>query len=380
MLIAALLFPLSESASQPSLRYGGVRSSRILGNYPGRVFPAPKYWIDASQWMANKFTNAAPAAVWIVSLAGNNGESYMGFPADGKSYPNVVFANTDYSETHLSAFDTAGVKVWLQVESGSAVMDTLIDLVLSRYSHHPCIAGFGIDVEWLDWKTNSGGRKLTDSLELMRWEERIRKYDTTYTLFVKHYGQSWMPAKYRGKLIFIDDSQGHTSYTSMVNEFKSWGTKYSPAQVGFQFGYKADSAWWKPLSDPPAAIGNELFSKIPNASMMFWVDFTLTTLFPVTRIAEYSSAPIPSMVTVSPAYPNPFNPGTTIRFSIPARENVSIKIFNRIGQEVGELLNGPMEQGTYEAKWNSEKVSSGVYYCRLTAGGYSHTQKLVLVK
>jgi hypothetical protein len=371
---------LSELASQSPVRYGGVRSSRILGNYPGKQFPAPKYWSDAAKWMANKFTNAAPVAVWIVSLAGDNGESFMGFPADGKSYPNVVFANTEYNEAHLSAFDTSGIKVWLQVESGSANMDTLIDLVLSRYSHHSCVIGFGIDVEWLDWKTNSGGRKLTDSLELIRWENRVRKYDSTYTLFVKHYSSSWMPSKFRGNLIYVDDSQQHASYNSMINEFKSWGTKLSPAQVGYQFGYKADSSWWKPLNDPPSVIGNALFSQIPNAVVMLWVDFTLTSLFPVTQVSEIPFSSVPSMFALYPAYPNPFNPSTTIRFSVPNESHVALTIVDLAGREIVHLADERFDAGTYEVKWNVGNLSSGMYFCQFTSGDFVRTQKIILLR
>ena len=383
--LATLLVLVAVTAAAGQIfKFGGVRASRVLQSYPNRQFPASSYWVQSSKWMAGKFAGAAPAAIWIVSLAGDAGESLMSFPADGKSYPNVTFASIDYNEVHLNAFDTSGVRVWLQVESGSANVDTLIELVLARYKKHHCVVGFGIDVEWLDWKTNSGGRKLTDSLEVKRWEEHVRKFDTTYTMFVKHYGKSWMPAKYRGKLLFVDDSQEFTAFSSgsvpMLSEFKAWGSTFAPSDVAFQFGYPIDSTWWRTYSDPAGYIGSTLFSQIPNAVGMIWVDFTLTKVFPITTTQQWRADDLPLIFAVSPAFPNPFNPVTTIRFSVHDESIVRMTIYDAAGRNVAALVNESLSPGVYQVRWNAENVSSGTYYCVISGGAQTRVQKLLLVK
>jgi hypothetical protein len=84
-------------------------------------------------------------------------------------------------------------------------------------------------------------------------------------------------------------------------------------------------------------------------------------------------------------YPNPFNPTTTINFSIKNSAPVSIEIFNLKGQKVKTLVDQPMTAGTHSVVWNgndnnNQNVSSGVYYYRMTSGKYSATKKMVLMK
>jgi hypothetical protein len=79
-------------------------------------------------------------------------------------------------------------------------------------------------------------------------------------------------------------------------------------------------------------------------------------------------------------YPNPFNPSTTISFSIPRTENVSLKVYDLLGREVATLVDGRKEAGEHSVKWNAEGFASGVYFCRLKAGDFVQTRKLVLVR
>lgn len=79
-------------------------------------------------------------------------------------------------------------------------------------------------------------------------------------------------------------------------------------------------------------------------------------------------------------YPNPFNPETNIRYSIPKKDFVSIKVYNSIGKEVSSYVNKIQEAGVYEVKFNGNNLSSGVYYYKLTTNEFSDTQKMILIK
>jgi hypothetical protein len=79
-------------------------------------------------------------------------------------------------------------------------------------------------------------------------------------------------------------------------------------------------------------------------------------------------------------YPNPFNPATTIRFQIPEKARVTLKIFNALGEEVTELLNEEKEAGYYEANFNASSLASGVYIYTLMSNGYFSSKKMLLVK
>lgn len=84
--------------------------------------------------------------------------------------------------------------------------------------------------------------------------------------------------------------------------------------------------------------------------------------------------------TLSQNYPNPFNPSTTIRYSVQKRSLVTLSIYNVLGQSVKTLVNDVKAPGVYEASFDGASLPSGTYFYRLTAGDYSQTKKMVLLK
>jgi hypothetical protein len=79
-------------------------------------------------------------------------------------------------------------------------------------------------------------------------------------------------------------------------------------------------------------------------------------------------------------YPNPFNPVTTIDYQITEKSFVSLKIYDVQGREISTLVNDRLMPGNYSAKFDGQKLSSGLYLCRLNAGNYSSIKKLMLLK
>jgi len=79
-------------------------------------------------------------------------------------------------------------------------------------------------------------------------------------------------------------------------------------------------------------------------------------------------------------YPNPFNPTTTISYSIPSDEHVTLKVFNTLGEEVAELVNEIKTAGIYRTDFNAENLPSGIYFYTISAGKYTNTKKLLLIK
>jgi hypothetical protein len=89
---------------------------------------------------------------------------------------------------------------------------------------------------------------------------------------------------------------------------------------------------------------------------------------------------VPAKYNLAQNYPNPFNPTTNIHFSIPQNGNVSLKIYDIIGNEVATYYDGFLKAGIYNAEFDGTKLSSGIYFYRLTAGNFSETKKMMLVK
>ncbi len=79
-------------------------------------------------------------------------------------------------------------------------------------------------------------------------------------------------------------------------------------------------------------------------------------------------------------YPNPFNPTTTIRFAIPESGNVKLKVYNIIGQQVAELVNGYKEAGVHTINFNAKNLNTGIYIYKLVANGLVQSKKMMLVK
>ena len=88
----------------------------------------------------------------------------------------------------------------------------------------------------------------------------------------------------------------------------------------------------------------------------------------------------PEAYALMQSYPNPFNPSTTIRYALPVRSHVTLTVFNTLGQAVAELVNGDIDAGYHEVKFDARNLASGVYYYRLTAGDFVEARKLSLVK
>ncbi len=86
-----------------------------------------------------------------------------------------------------------------------------------------------------------------------------------------------------------------------------------------------------------------------------------------------------------PNYPNPFNPTTKIRYTIPSagansNSSVQLKVYDILGNEVAILVNKKQQPGNFEVEFNASKLASGIYFYQLTAGSYVSTKKMVLLK
>lgn len=100
---------------------------------------------------------------------------------------------------------------------------------------------------------------------------------------------------------------------------------------------------------------------------------------------EYSkaievAASAPKAFGLQQNHPNPFNPSTTISFSLPTKLFVSLKIFDALGKEVYDFISEELPTGNYSRQWNASNMPSGIYFYRLQAGTYSETKKLLLLK
>jgi len=94
---------------------------------------------------------------------------------------------------------------------------------------------------------------------------------------------------------------------------------------------------------------------------------------------------LPKNFSIAQNFPNPFNPSTTIEYTVPKQSDISIKIYNLLGQEIRTLVNGSKAQGRYSVTWDGKDnagraVSTGIYFYRLNAPNFVETRKMVMIK
>lgn len=89
---------------------------------------------------------------------------------------------------------------------------------------------------------------------------------------------------------------------------------------------------------------------------------------------------VPGVFSLGQNFPNPFNPATTITFSVGYQSVVSLKIYDVLGREIATLVNDRLKEGNYSVRWNASAFSSGVYFYRIESGSFSQTKKLLLQK
>lgn len=89
---------------------------------------------------------------------------------------------------------------------------------------------------------------------------------------------------------------------------------------------------------------------------------------------------LPITFALEQNFPNPFNPSTTIEFSIPQVSAVRLIVFNSLGQEVETLINREMSAGMHQVSFDASQLPSGVYFYKIEAGGFLASKKMILIK
>lgn len=88
----------------------------------------------------------------------------------------------------------------------------------------------------------------------------------------------------------------------------------------------------------------------------------------------------PDQYTLYSNYPNPFNPTTTIQYELPKATEITLNVYNSLGQKVTTLVSARQNAGMHSVEWNAADMASGVYFYQITAGDFNKTQKMVLLK
>jgi len=129
-------------------------------------------------------------------------------------------------------------------------------------------------------------------------------------------------------------------------------------------------------SDGSLIITGEYYNEVTNNYDIWLLNFDPE----ITGVENDVQAQIPTTTILEQNFPNPFNPVTEIRYSVPQRSYVEIKVYDILGKQVTILLNEEKPAGTYELNWYAQNFPGGVYFYQLKAGSFLDTKKMILLK
>ena len=149
---------------------------------------------------------------------------------------------------------------------------------------------------------------------------------------------------------------------------------------------ETDAAWY-----PYFAIGgNQLCDDVPQCLAnsdhfhisldQFYYSFMVVDSQDCEETAIMGDSFIPRAIHLDTPYPNPFNPLTTIRFSVETKHATSLRIYDITGRLVETVVKDVLKPGEYEIMWNAGHLPSGIYFVRLQSGKFVENQKVVLLK
>jgi hypothetical protein len=174
----------------------------------------------------------------------------------------------------------------------------------------------------------------------------------------------------QGPNIALSNHEATGSGTNMILEDSAWDGLYI---LTAEKAVDAESGW------------NDEFGGYQIAHWPFDVSQALIGSDFATAIAEVPSAVTPGQVELGDAYPNPFNPATTIEFAVPTNGHATITVLNTQGQVVNTLVNEFVSAGTYRTTWdgmnvNGDLAAGGLYFYRLQVGDHEVTKKMTFLK
>lgn len=263
-----------------------------------------------------------PKSVRSIYFTDENNGCAAGIDYDGGSYFGVIIRTTD------------GGASWTAQYSGYWLLS-----IYFTDSGTGWAAGAGIIL-----KTTDGGTS---------WNQQIT--GTSYQLYSVHFSDS--------SFGWAAGFDGNTSSGIILNT-SDGGINWNPTVIG------ADTV----LYSVQFADLNNGWAVGDNGAILH------TTNGGVSFVEEEELNEIPTEFVLLPNYPNPFNPSTKIKYSIPQISNVTIKVFDLLGNEIETLVNEEKPAGTYEITWYAESLPSGIYFYQLKAGVYTAVKKMILLK
>jgi hypothetical protein len=253
----------------------------------------------------------------------------------------------------------------LQVFSGSMFSDSVIDTTINSSFF---IMGNLINHTIYFWRVRSIlGSEISDWSEIWSFETT----DEFVTMDTPNGGEAWS----MGTEEII---RWETNIADSVRLDLLYGQQIVRIIADTTFGNPSAFRWEIPTDLTIDTSYKIIITSITDPSIIDTSDASFS-ITPPSGI-ETENLEIPDDYHLFQNYPNPFNPSTTIKFQLPVRSTVTLKIYDVLSNEVATLLNEDMESGSYNVEFNATNLASGIYFYRLKAGQYVQTKKMIFMK
>lgn len=273
-----------------------------------------------------------------------------------KELEDILFWNYDITNISDFSFDFASVGFFCDPVVNSPHFGTDLNMVyFDGYSFGGVVYQGYLGIAVLNNSTNTNISNIK-SASIGLFSDRF------YSAWPKNDLQMW--SKMTGGFVdtVLSNSDLSVIAGSSVFQFPKWSTvKYSIAMI----------------------LGNDLNSVIKKrniAQRLYQNNYLLTNEVLSVNTAEIKKGSSPTSFKVYNNYPNPFNPTTTIQFSVPYASDLEIAVYDILGRKLTTIVSGYYQQGTFSVQWNAEGYSSGIYYYTLRSGNYRETQKMIIQK
>lgn len=333
-------------------------------------------------FMLNALSVANPADVEFLTLQGTDIQTYASLATDGQgSTFKLGISKTsgggyEYTSQNLNLFHTYLIIVKYEFKTGSGNDDEVSLFVFDNTDPLPSIE----PAPTVGPTTTSGSPDAPNLNRLFLPKTSISNPDTYIDgIYVD---QSW-----NNNVLPVELA----SFTSSVNRRDvklSWSTASETNNSGFEIERSSETISWQKIG---VAAGNGTTASVSNYT---FIDNGLSTgtynyrlkqidfngNFEYYNLSNEVNIGIPSGYDLSQNYPNPFNPSTSINFDIPEVGNVSLKLFDLSGKEVGTIINEVKTAGYYTVNYNASSLPSGMYFYTLQSNNFSATKKMMLIK
>ena len=149
--------------------------------------------------------------------------------------------------------------------------------------------------------------------------------------------------------------------------------------------FTSEGDWYEFVKGTTLEVGSELtvdFSLAPGELKIFTSQFVEPAEENVFfKVGESDFATLPDTFVLEPNFPNPFNPSTTLKYTVPEQASVTLEVFDVLGRKITTLVDDPSHvRGNFTVTFNAEELASGIYIARLVSGNTSVVQKMMLIK